>query len=723
MLETNGYCIELVTFVFIIVGTYSLYPLRLFGRHCLSSRGTWHSRTFIRIPAAFDPATLLYPVLIPVFVAFSLAAGNPGVLLPNLVLGISSMPRTILPVQDWAAGPSTFHWVLSIMPLALSSRSDQFPRSYVWEDDGVLAGKGHIEEIVLLYPLHQALLPVIGYLTTTSLLPAELQLLSVSMINLLILSESPPSIVLQALLWIGGVSTYVLCGHVIRWGVALARIPSWRFRHPRLSSRDGYGILSAVDICFDRRLSKWFLGSSESEKYRIKEHSHVNVGPLPVNPSEEGTSAFHRTQIDWNLGNRVTEQSYPDPNAASKSGPHASQYSRSSQRRHTLPSKLATSNSNHTNLEVPFRHGSTRKKPRQLTSLTSAQASVLKWCFTGYIYSLVIAIVAFPIRLYAGQQALGGQEPVGWAMGYMLGNVPAFRQFVLHWILEDWIILPEPYNPYEEADRTTWESSLPEYLQGTANIRLLLCLYYVSTIVLGLAIVLHLSKSVEVDTRRKVFHGMMVVMFLPSIFVDPPFVALAFILVLALFLLLDLFRASQLPPLSGPLTRFLAPYVDGRDYRGPVVVSHMFLLIGCAIPLWLSLAGTKMVGEEPWEGWEVASRDLSMISGVVCVGMGDAAASLIGRRYGRRRWCWSGGKSFEGSLAFAVAVVLGLTLGRAWLLLGGWAGDSGDAWRLTLGKAGVAAAGASLTEAVLTGGNDNFVVPVILWLLVHGLRI
>ena len=103
--------------------------------------------------------------------------------------------------------------------------------------------------------------------------------------------------------------------------------------------------------------------------------------------------------------------------------------------------------------------------------------------------------------------------------------------------------------------------------------------------------------------------------------------------------------------------------------------------------------------------------------------MGDAAASLIGRRYGRRRWCWSGGKSFEGSLAFAVAVVLGLTLGRAWLLLGGWAGDSGDAWRLTLGKAGVAAAGASLTEAVLTGGNDNVVVPVILWLLVHGLRI
>jgi dolichol kinase len=38
-------------------------------------------------------------------------------------------------------------------------------------------------------------------------------------------------------------------------------------------------------------------------------------------------------------------------------------------------------------------------------------------------------------------------------------------------------------------------------------------------------------------------------------------------------------------------------------------------------------------------------------------------------------------------------------------------------------KAGLAAGLASLTEAVLTGGNDNVVVPVVLWLCVKGLRI
>lgn len=217
-------------------------------------------------------------------------------------------------------------------------------------------------------------------------------------------------------------------------------------------------------------------------------------------------------------------------------------------------------------------------------------------------------------------------------------------------------------------------------------------------------------------------------MLLPTIYIDPCFVSLALLIVLAIFLLLDLIRASQLPPLSTPIARFLTPYVDGRDLRGPVVVSHIFLLIGCAIPLWLSLAATKRSGDDPWTGWEVESRDVSMLAGVVCVGMGDAAASLVGRRYGRRKWPWAGGKSLEGSLAFAVAVTVGLLFGKIWLTLG-WTGsrqyhDSVWDWVSlcvwTTMKAAVCAVGASLNEAVLTGGNDNVVVPVVLWVLVRG---
>lgn len=268
-----------------------------------------------------------------------------------------------------------------------------------------------------------------------------------------------------------------------------------------------------------------------------------------------------------------------------------------------------------------------------------------------------------------------------------------------------------------------WVEHLRQSSFGPANTRLILCGYWLAIIIVGLAVVLRLSSIYEVDTRRKVFHFMMVAMLLPATYVDPTFAALALSLMLAIFLLLDLFRASQLPPLSKSLAYFLTPYVDGRDLKGPVVISHIFLLIGCAIPLWLSLGTLPRTGNDYLIGWEVPTREVSMVSGVICVGMGDAAASLIGRRYGRRKWLWGGGKSIEGSVAFATAVGLALVLAKAWLRIGGWPANNDDSWVMTIGKAGVAAWVASLTEAVLTGGNDNVVVPVVLWLCVKGLDI
>ena len=80
-------------------------------------------------------------------------------------------------------------------------------------------------------------------------------------------------------------------------------------------------------------------------------------------------------------------------------------------------------------------------------------------------------------------------------------------------------------------------------------------------------------------------------------------------------------------------------------------------------------------------------------------------------------------KSLEGSAAFAFSVFIGLAVSRKWLIIGGWRGASDDPWALFSLKATVAAIGASLTEAVLTGGNDNVVVPIILWLLTRGMSV
>lgn len=172
---------------------------------------------------------------------------------------------------------------------------------------------------------------------------------------------------------------------------------------------------------------------------------------------------------------------------------------------------------------------------------------------------------------------------------------------------------------------------------------------------------------------------------------------------------MDLVRAGQLPPVSGYIARFLEPYVDNRDLKGPMVVSHVFLLLGTAVGWWLTLAGQEV---RDWD-WSHQKTELSFSSGVACVGLGDAAASLIGRRYGRTKWGWKGGKSVEGSVAFAVAVTAGLGVARWWIGGGDWG------LRVWIRLIGTACWG-SLLEAVATGVNDNVVVPLGVWAVVRG---
>lgn len=726
---------ELLTYGLVLSGTYLLYPLRiiLLDHDGNLQRGPSLSR--LRIPAAFDPAPLLYPTFIPVLVALSLAAVNPRLLLPNLILSIAAIPRQVVPFNETFFGYGSIQWFLSTVPVSVfKSWTSILPMNHSGADMFSLDPLSP-ENLTMLYPLHQALLPSLGYLTTTSLLSAELQLLSVSMINIYLFSTSPQALILKALLWIGGLSIFILCRVVLESGVALARVPRWRFRNPRRRSRRSSVFFAAIVDYMQRLLSKRSFISrgqetTESEDY---DDSTASITPRRRRVREQKRKARRRN------GDRARADITMPMSAIDRDTQNEldiSELWNNRQRSQTLPTYVGTSTVDLQGEKAKLPKKNSRfalniSDPRFFMGLTEVQAVVVKWLYAFYVYAILLIIIVIPVRLFVRSEALQSHEPIGWALGYLVGDFPAFRSLVKSFNLGSWIPLP----PAMEALNSPQNWTDAFRTLGAANIRLLICFYCITILGLGLRIVFHLTAFVEVDTRRKVFHGMMVAMFLPSILVDPCFCALALILALSIFLLLDLCRASQLPPLSRPLTNFLAPYVDGRDHRGPVIVSHIFLLIGCAIPLWLSLAAApRTTGNWPWEGWETPTRDLGMISGVVCVGMGDAAASLFGRRYGRRRWCWSGGKSLEGSLAFTLAVILGLVMAKIWLsccsLIVGGGKEEGDSrgytWWITVivgGKMTVAAAGASLTEAVLTGGNDNVIVPVILWLLVRGLGI
>jgi dolichol kinase len=662
----------------------------------------------LAIPAGFDPAPLLYPPAITILVSMLLFVKNPTGFLPGIILSLSSLPRELIPSIGGLDGSNTLHWAFSCLPLFAAETADTASIRAARNQQLI---KLDPEVLVLIPPLHQALCVTLHYLTTTSLLPAELQLLSIALIDLLLLASSPQAVILKALLWGGGLGVLVTCVHVLRWGVALARVPKWRFRRTRNSSKP---LRARKCLSFGR------FGASLFARNVAVSDSSDEEDVLEASRQQHISSARRLSTKDIGRGeNEVFENGA----ISAIDNPPGGSFSWT-QRRHTLPTMTNLPARSSQNTPSGRKKRSTSSSIQSFFHLTQSQATVRKWLYAGYVYAWVLVIIFVGIRDYIQKFALQGNEPIGWALGYLLGDISWFRMEVVTANLQRWICLPARSGlENEESCHLGWVEHLRHASFGEANTRLIISGYWLAIIIVGLAIVFRLSTIYEVDTRRKVFHFMMVAMLLPATYVDPTFAALALSLVLSIFLLLDLFRASQLPPLSKSLAYFLTPYVDGRDLKGPVVISHIFLLIGCAIPLWLSLGSLPRIGQNYLAGWEVPTREVSMVSGVICVGMGDAAASLIGRRYGRRKWLWRGGKSIEGSIAFATAVGLALGLAKAWLRIGGWPANNDDSWVMTAWKAGVAAGVASLTEAVLTGGNDNVIVPVVLWLCVKGLDI
>ncbi|KAI9018018.1 hypothetical protein CLU79DRAFT_762670 [Phycomyces nitens] len=141
------------------------------------------------------------------------------------------------------------------------------------------------------------------------------------------------------------------------------------------------------------------------------------------------------------------------------------------------------------------------------------------------------------------------------------------------------------------------------------------------------------------NKKRKLFHALAVVMFLPGVLFEPMFLKLAFGVALALFIYLEYLRYFAIWPYGKSLHMFLTEFIDNRDL-GPVILSHIYLLIGCASTVWLD-----------------SPHILASVSGILALGFGDAAASLVGKSVGRLRWKGTK-KTVEGTIAYIVTVLI-----------------------------------------------------------------
>ena len=123
---------------------------------------------------------------------------------------------------------------------------------------------------------------------------------------------------------------------------------------------------------------------------------------------------------------------------------------------------------------------------------------------------------------------------------------------------------------------------------------------------------------------------------------------------------IDLFLRQFIESSDGPKVKVdekpeETPYPDDSSAQffrswdlGPLILSHFYLLLACAIPHWISASITSL--NKP-------QLNAISSSGVIFIGIGDTFAAIVGHMIGTIKWP-KRRISIQGSLAFFVSTLL-----------------------------------------------------------------
>lgn len=156
---------------------------------------------------------------------------------------------------------------------------------------------------------------------------------------------------------------------------------------------------------------------------------------------------------------------------------------------------------------------------------------------------------------------------------------------------------------------------------------------------------------------RKGFHVLCLALFIPVLLTDPPLLSLALAVAFVLLALAELLRTAHIPHISAALTSSMTRFTDSRD-EGSFLVSHLSLLLGIAVPVWVALAGRSHAPDEP--------APLTAWTGLIALGLADTVAATVGLLCGRLRVHQTSKKTAEGLLAATAATVGALGAAAAW---------------------------------------------------------
>lgn len=161
-----------------------------------------------------------------------------------------------------------------------------------------------------------------------------------------------------------------------------------------------------------------------------------------------------------------------------------------------------------------------------------------------------------------------------------------------------------------------------------------ICLVLIYIGLLGLTVAAttwHVSQKNASNTRvRKIFHILIVIAFIPGMLYECTFLFVASGIALAVLIVLETARVIQLWPMAEILNDAVKAFIDEKD-AGLIALTPIYLLIGCSMPLWIHPCPCDLTDAA---GFEL----LPLLSGILSVGIGDTAASVIGSKFGRIKY-------------------------------------------------------------------------------------
>lgn len=158
---------------------------------------------------------------------------------------------------------------------------------------------------------------------------------------------------------------------------------------------------------------------------------------------------------------------------------------------------------------------------------------------------------------------------------------------------------------------------------------------WLSTLLILIPNVLMFKSSISLNTSRKVWHFLIIILLVYPFKFDPTFVKIALSGTIVLFLIVEYIRYLKLEPIGIQLDQSLRSFADFRDDNGPIIISYIYLIIGVSAPL--------LLADSP--------------VGLISLGVGDSLASIVGSKWGRVRWPGTS-KTLEGTVAFVLATTL-----------------------------------------------------------------